>query len=336
MDNSLIYGLISKEELKILKEKLTENKTVIIICGPTCSGKTKTALNLALLLNTDIISADSMQAFRYMDIGTDKQDLEKFSVKQFMINICEPDYRLTAVEFRDIARKIIKEDFFNRGKIPLLAGGSGLHIRAIIDDLMYAPDPGYELKKEIKEKIKIKGLDYYYDELIKIDREYALKISKNDERRIVRALEVFYGTNRKFSDYLINWNKRKSIYDCVMIGLNTERKYLYGNIDKRVNEMIEKGLLDEVRALYEKGYSKCNSVTQAIGYKELVRYLDGEITLDESIEEIKKNTRHLAKKQLTWFKADSRINWIDSGFNSDIKEIMRDILNIINLKVDHE
>lgn len=334
-DSSLKDGLISKDKLIALKKNLIGNETVIVICGPTCSGKTRAALNLAMLLDTDIISADSMQAFRYMDIGTDKQDLEKFSVKQFMINICDPDYRLTAVEFRDIARKVIKEEFFNKNKIPIIAGGSGLHIRAIIDDLMCAPDSTHELKKEIKEKIKLKGLDYYYNELKKMDMEYALKISSNDERRIVRALEVCYSTNRKFSDYLTNWEERKSIYNCVMIGLNTERKSLYDNIDKRVKEMIKKGLLEEVSLLYERGYSGCNSITQAIGYKELIKYLDGEMSLDESIEEIKKNTRHLAKKQLTWFKADGRINWVESGSSAGIKDIMKDILSIINLKVEH-
>jgi len=332
-----INEIISKYKLELLKEKLLKSKTVIVICGPTCSGKTKTALNLALMLKTDIISADSMQAFKYMNIGTDKQNLDGFSIRQFMVDICEPDYRLTAVEFRDRARKIIKDEFFSKNRIPIIAGGSGLHIRAIIDDIIYAPDiKNGKTKKEIKEEIKAKGLDYYYNELKKLDEKYALKISKNDERRIIRALEVCYGTGRKFSDYLLNWEKRKSIYNCIMIGLYTERKTLYDNIDKRVNEMIEKGLLNEVKILYDKKYSECNSIKQAIGYKELIRYLDGEITLDKSVEEIKKNTRHLAKKQLTWFKADKRINWIDSGYDSDIKELMKNVLNIINLKVDYE
>ncbi|MDD3520009.1 MAG: tRNA (adenosine(37)-N6)-dimethylallyltransferase MiaA [Actinomycetota bacterium] len=335
-NNFLIKDLIEKKGIRILKKKLIDTKAVVVICGPTCSGKTKAALNLALLLETDIVSADSMQAFKYMNIGTDKRDTEEFSIKQFMTDICDPDYRMTAVEFRDIARNIIKNEFFNKNKVPIIAGGSGLHIRAIIDDLMYAPEACDKIKMEIRNGIKIKGLDYFYKELKKLDNEYSLKINKNDERRIIRALAVCYGTKRKYSDYLNNWDKRKSIYNCVMIGLNTERKALYENIENRVNEMMKKGLLDEVKILYEKGYSECNSVTQAIGYKELIRYLNKEITFDESVKEIKKNTRHLAKKQLTWFKADNRINWIYVEDNLSQSELIINIINIINSKVNYE
>jgi len=166
--SDLLSEIILRKELNLLKKKLIKNKTVVVVCGPTCSGKTKAALNLAIILDSDIISADSMQAFKYMNVGTDKQDLEAFSVKQFMIDICEPDYMLTAVEFRDIARKIIKDEFFCKEKVPIIAGGSGLHIRAVIDDLMYAPVAEDKIKKDIKEGIKIKGLEHYYNELKKL------------------------------------------------------------------------------------------------------------------------------------------------------------------------
>ena len=316
---------------------MIKEKTVLVICGPTGSGKTKAALYLSMLLSTNIISADSMQAFKHMIIGTDRQDFEKsFSVKQYMTDICNPDHRLTAVEFRDQARAIIKNKFFARNKIPVIAGGSGLHIRAIIDDLMHAPNTADEIKKKIKEGIKIKGLSYYYNELKKADIEYAKKIGENDKRRIIRALEVYYNTGRKYSDYLINWNERKAIYNTIMLGLNPNRAALYLNIEKRVEKMIADGLLNEVRNLYDLGYAGCRSVSQAIGYKELVRFLEKEITFDEAVEEVKKNTRHLAKKQLTWFKADKRINWIDISQDMSVKELIENILFIINSKVAYE
>jgi len=330
--------IIEKDELSLLKTRLIDNKNIIIICGPTCSGKTKIALNLALLFNTNIISADSMQAFKYMNLGTDKQNLKKYYIKQYMVDICEPDYNMTAVEFRDIARKIIQKDFFEKNKIPILVGGSGLHIRAIIDDLMYAPDANTKIRKEIRQGIKEKGIKYFYEKLKLVDKSYASKISENDERRIIRALEVYKATGKKYSDFLVNWDKRKSIYDSILIGLKPDKKKLYDNIDKRVNKMIENGLVNEVESLIIKGFSESYSIKQAIGYKELLKYFNKEITLNEAIEEIKKNTRHLAKKQITWFKADDRINWIELSDNDNIRNLLREILNIIdmNLKVRHE
>jgi len=331
-------NIIEENNLTLIKKKLLDNKNLIIICGPTCCGKTEVALNLALLFGTNIISADSMQAYKYMDIGTDKQNLERYHIKQYMVDVCDPNHNMTAVEFRDIARKVMQKDFFEKNKIPIIVGGSGLHIRAIIDDLMYAPDADAKIRKEIKQGIKEKGLKNFYEKLKSIDEHYASKISENDERRIIRALEVYQTTGKKYSDFLTNWDKRKSIYNSIFIGLNPDKKKLYDNIDKRVNKMIEDGLLIEVKYLIINGFSKSNSIKQAIGYKELLKYFDKEITLEEAIEEIKKNTKHLAKKQITWFKADDRINWIAVSEHDNIKSLLYEIINIVdmNLKVGHE
>jgi tRNA dimethylallyltransferase len=271
-----------------------------------------------------------------MDIGTDKRDFSKFGINQFLIDICKPDHFLNSVEYRDKARKIIDEEFFKKGKIPVIAGGSGLHIRAITDDLMEAPEGSNALRNKIKVGINDLGLIYHYEKLKNIDPDYSEKISPNDERRIVRALEVFESTGKKFSEFQNKWQERKSIYNCIFIGLYADRKKLYENINKRVDKMIEEGLVTEVKNLVSSGYMDCFSMRQAIGYKEIIKYINGETTFDFAVNEIKKNTRHLAKKQYTWFNADSRINWITTDNYDNIYDLTDEILNIITLRVLNE
>ncbi|MCX6347258.1 MAG: tRNA (adenosine(37)-N6)-dimethylallyltransferase MiaA [Actinobacteria bacterium] len=329
--NDIDIKLLNSKKILEIKQKLLSEKYLIIICGPTASGKSLAALVLARIFNTNIISADSMQAYIGMDIGTDKRDFSNYGVNQFMINICKPDHFLTSVEYRDKAREIIKKEFFSRGVIPIIAGGSGLHIRAITEDLMDVPEGSSDLRNKIKKSIDDLGLPYYYEKLKNTDPEYADKISSNDERRIIRALEVFENTGKKFSEFQNKWQDRESIYNCIFIGLFADRKKLYENIEKRVNLMIEEGLLSEVQNLVSSGYMNCFSMRQAIGYKELIKYLNGETTFDFAVDEIKKNTRHLAKKQYTWFNADDRINWITTDNYDNIYNLTDDILNIITL-----
>ncbi|MDD5658710.1 MAG: tRNA (adenosine(37)-N6)-dimethylallyltransferase MiaA [Actinomycetota bacterium] len=316
--------------------KLIINKYVIIICGPTGIGKSKIALILARIFDTNIISADSMQSYIGMDIGTDKQNFDKYRVSQYLVNICNPDHFLTSVEYRDRARKTIKNEFFDKGKVPIIAGGSGLHIRAIVDDLMKAPEGDYDLRKKIKNEITETGLQNYYEKLKQIDKEYADKIKANDERRIIRAFEVYRKTGKKYSDFQKKWHERKSIYNCIFIGLKMDRNQLYENIESRIDRMLDRGLLAEVKKLVENGYKQCYSLQQAIGYKELVKHLDGKLSLEMAIDEIKKNTRHLAKKQLTWLKADARINWITTDNYVSIYSLINEILSIILQQVIDE
>lgn len=320
-----------------IKNKLLSEKYLIIICGPTAIGKSKIALILAMILKTDLISADSMQSYTGMNIGTDKQDFSKYGVKQFLINICKPDYFLTSAEYRNNAREVIKCEFFNKNKIPILVGGSGLHIRAIVDDLLEAPEGDSDLRKKIKTEINNHDLDYLYEKLKNIDPSYASKISPNDERRVIRALEVYEKTGKKFSEFQNKWKDRKSIYKSIFIGLNNnDRKKLYENIDNRINEMIKNGLVEEVKNLVELGYKNSFSMQQAIGYKELIKYFDGKYTLENAIDEIKKNSKHLAKKQLTWFKADNRINWITVSNYDNIYNLINEILKIIYSRIFYE
>ena len=331
--NDIDIKLLDSKKVSEIKQKLLSDKYLIIICGPTASGKSLVAMVLARVFKTNIISADSMQAYMGMDIGTDKKDFSNYGINQFLVNICKPDHFLTSVEYRDTAREIIKKEFFDRDIIPIIAGGSGLHIRAITEDLMDIPDGSTDLRIKIKKGIDVLGLPYYFEKLKDADPEYADKISPNDERRIIRALEVFEITGKKFSGYQNKWQDRESIFNCIFIGLFADRKKLYENIEKRVNQMMEKGLLREVQNLVSSGYEHCFSMQQAIGYKELIKYLNGETEFNIAIDEIKKNTRHLAKKQYTWFNADDRINWITTDNYDNIYSLTDDILNIISLMI---
>lgn len=330
--------IIKDEVLINITKKLTGSKKVIIICGPTCAGKSEAALFLAKLLDTDIISVDSMQVYRNMDIGTDKYDTDALKIKQFMTDIFEPDHILTVVEFREICRKIIDDEFLKKDKIPVLAGGSGLYMRAVVDNLKFTSRHTYDSKvrKEISDEINTYGADKMYEELKKIDPLYSAKISKNDVKRIIRALEVYKITGNTFSSFQTNWNERKSIYNCIFIGMTSCKDKLHKNIEIRVNKMIKRGLVKEVENLVAKGYGNCNSLTQAVGYKEVLKYLEGHITLDECINDIIKNTKKLAKKQLTWFRADPRIQWIITDNYDNIFDLTNSIVNILKKDIDYE
>lgn len=319
--------------LEGIKHKAIKTKKVIIICGPTCTGKSALAIELARILNTDLISLDSMQVYKGMDIGTDKYNTEKYSIKQYMTDIFEPDHTATAVEFRNICRELVDYDFFAKQRVPVMVGGSGLYIRAVVDDLDFVAgentgqDTTY--RKNLTKEIEEMGIETVYERLKVIDPEYAKKIGKMDSKRIIRALEVYNLTGLPFSSFQKKWNSRKSIYNCTMIGLLRDKNDISECITRRVEDMIAGGLIEEVKSLIAKGYKDCNSLKQAVGYKEVMDYIEnGEI---ENIEFLKSriisSTKKLAKKQITWFKADPRVYWIsidncDNILNSIIKVLL--------------
>lgn len=361
-----------------VRQSMLEKKIIPIICGPTCTGKSALAFNLAKIFETDIISIDSMQVYKGLDIGTDKYDSSQIGINQYMTDIFKPDHKLTVVEFRDICRNTIEEEFFNKGRIPIMAGGSGLYLRAVIDELDFTADndngnaigedygrskdnkSGKENSKSSvnniasgKENIggiigedgnKIReglycqaesskgGLLGLYAKLKEMDPVYAAKISPNDKKRIIRAIEVYTLTGRPFSSFQNKWKARKSIYNCIIIGLLTPKEMLYANIEKRTDRMFENGLINEVQALTEQGYKYSNSLAQAVGYKEVLRYLGGDIDMDMCRQEIVKNTKRLAKKQMTWFKADPRINWIRTDNYDNIFDLIANVFEVFNLK----
>ncbi|MBC7334549.1 MAG: tRNA (adenosine(37)-N6)-dimethylallyltransferase MiaA, partial [Actinobacteria bacterium] len=225
-----------------LLSRMIKDKAAIVICGPTCVGKSKIGLNLARILDTDIISVDSMQVYRGMNIGTDKCNTEKYGIKQYMVDIFNPDHYVTVVEFRNICREIIEKEFFLKDRIPLLVGGSGLYIRGVIDNLGFVPKSDFSIRKRLKEEIRNHGLSTLYERLREVDPIYSEKIGKSDERRIIRALEVYEITGRPYSCFQNTWNDRRSIYNVIFLGFSVDRVKLYRNIEERVDRMFKKGL----------------------------------------------------------------------------------------------
>jgi tRNA dimethylallyltransferase len=316
-------------DIDLLKDKLLNHKKIIVICGPTGIGKSKLGISISSFLGTDIISVDSMQVYRGMNIGTDKIDTGNYGIKQYMVDIFEPDHKLSVMEFKNTAKNIISEEFIKSRKIPVMVGGSGLYVRAIIDDLDKGPGEDREFRKAIEDDIKKNSPKKYYNKLLKIDRDYALKISENDSRRIIRALEVFHFSGIPFSQFQKAWDK-KTEYKVTFIGLNKDRSQLYLDIEKRVEDMFERGLVKEVEYLIEQGYKDSLSLRQAVGYKEILDHIDGITDLDTCKDEVKKNSRRLAKKQMTWFGRDSRINWIRVDNYDNMFDLIIDTLKVID------
>lgn len=322
-------------DIDLLKDKLIDRKKIIVICGPTGIGKSKLGISMSGFLGTDIISVDSMQIYRGMDIGTDKADTEKYGIKQYMIDLFDPDHKLTVMEFRNIAKQIISEEFIRFRKIPVMVGGSGLYIKAIIDDLDKGPGEDRKFRKGIEEDIKKNGPKKHYERLFEIDRDYALKISENDSRRIIRALEVFHLSGTPFSQLQRAW-ARKTACNVTFIGLDRDRSQLYQDIEKRVENMFDRGLVREVESLVEKGHKDSLSLSQAVGYKEVIAYIEGKTDLGKCKDEVKKNSRRLAKKQMTWFRQDERINWIRVDNYDSMFDLIIDTFKAINRESEDE
>jgi len=288
---------------------------LIFLVGPTATGKTEISLELAKMSNCEIISCDSMQVYRGMDIGTSKPAGNLLDeIPHHMVDILEPSEEFSAARFRELAIKSM-EEIFARDKIPLFVGGSGLYIKVLIDGIFEGPSSDRELRARLKTEADEFGIEVLYKRLEEIDGETASKIHPNDLRRILRALEVYEKTNAPISKLKNQARGLKDKYDIKMFGLDMDRRALYQRIDERVEAMFSKGLVDEARRLMEKNLSI--TASQVLGYKELFGFLKGEYSLEEAKELIKRNTRRYAKRQLTWFRKDKDIEWIvlDEDFN---------------------
>jgi len=310
-------------------------KKIIALVGPTAVGKTYVSIELAKKLNTEIISADSMQIYKGMDVGTAKvTEDEKQGIIHHMIDIVEPDQEYSVSEFKRDAERIMKR-LWAENKIPLIVGGSGLYINSIIYDLDFGK---VKSNKKIREYYasfyKEQGADALYEKLMKIDPAACDKIHKNNVKRIIRALEVYDITGRKFSELNTDIRKPSSGYDCILIGLSMERKLLYERINQRVDEMLEKGLVDEVRSLLKKGYSKDLVSMKGIGYKEIIAYLEGSMEYDEAVSILKRNTRRFAKRQFTWFLKDDNVKWFSVDNMEKIDDTIKDIIDYLNMKLN--
>lgn len=300
-------------------------KKVIVIVGPTCSGKTKLGLILAEKLKSEIISADSRQVYKYLTIGTAKPNSDELKrVKHHFINELEPDEEFNADIFSKRAREIISQ-LIEKKLIPIVVGGSGLYIKALVDGITQSIVSDKSLRYELLELRKIYGNDYLYNELKKIDPISAEKMLPQNWKRVIRAIEVFRLTGKPIWQHHIE-NPVQQEFEFIQYGLKWERKKLYQNIECRVDEMIRNGFVEEVKLILDKGYHKEINSLNTIGYKEIIDLLDNKITFDEMLNRIKINTRRFAKRQLTWFNADKRIKWFELESYEELNIIAENIL----------
>jgi tRNA dimethylallyltransferase len=281
---------------------------LIVVCGPTCTGKTAAAIELADILGGEIIAADSRTVYRFMDIGTAKPTpAQRARVRHHLVDVAAPDEVFTVARFRRLARAAL-DDVRGRGKVPLLVGGTGLYIRAVADDLQIPEvPPQWDLRVRLEETERAEP-GSLHRRLTTIDAAAAARIHPRNVRRLVRALEVFETTGTPMS---VQQRRGSTSHDAARIGLMVDRPVLYERIDTRVDEQIAAGLIDEVRGLLASGYSPSLPAMQGLGYKEIVAFLNGDQTLDAGVHTLKRNTRRYAKRQLTWFRGDPRIRWID-------------------------
>lgn len=316
---------------------MTKNK-LIILAGPTASGKTSVSIDLAKRIGGEIISADSMQVYKYMDVGTAKISVEEMQgVKHHLIDVLDPREDFNIVKFQNMVKCSIDEIVKN-GHIPILVGGTGFYIQSIIYDIDFNnEDDNSSVRKKLEEEYDAFGADFMHEKLKKIDIVSAQNIHKNNKKRIIRAIEYFLINNEPISSHNEVQREKKSPYDYRFFVLNPPRDILYERINKRVDIMVENGLVDEVKKLREMGLSTENISMQGIGYKEIIEYLDGEVSLETAIENIKQNTRHMAKRQVTWFKREKDVIYVDPfSFESNDKIVDYMIEKINTERIDNE
>lgn len=302
---------------------------LVVLTGPTAVGKTNLSIELAKALSGEIISADSMQVYQHMDIGSAKIKPEEMQgIRHHMLDILEPDEEFNVVIFKKMVQECIR-DITGRGKIPILTGGTGFYIQAVLYDIDFTKNnDNARIRNELERLAREEGVEYLHDQLKKVDEASALTIHANNKKRVIRALEFYYLTGEKISEHNETERKKESAYDSCYFVLNDDRERLYEKINRRVDLMLEEGLVEEVKRLKEAGCTRDLVSMQGLGYKEILSYLEGEISLDEAVYLIKRDTRHFAKRQITWFKREKDVIWVDkSNFGYDEKKILAYILD---------
>ncbi|WHY27534.1 tRNA (adenosine(37)-N6)-dimethylallyltransferase MiaA [Bacillus wiedmannii] len=308
-----------------------QREKVAVIIGPTAVGKTKLSIDLAKALNGEIISGDSMQIYRTMDIGTAKVTKEEMDgIPHYMVDIKNPEESFSVAEFQERVRKHIRE-ITERGNLPIIVGGTGLYIQSVLFDYQFTDDAGDTIYREQMEKLALeRGVEYVHKKLQEVDPESAERIHANNVRRVIRALEIFHTTGEKMSDQLEK-QENELLYDVSLIGLTMDREMLYDRINLRVDIMMDQGLLEEVEGLYNRGIRDCQSI-QAIGYKEIYGYFEDRVSLEEAVSQLKTNSRRYAKRQLTWFRNKMDVTWFDVTGGEKTSEILRYIEGKLQLK----
>ncbi len=295
------------------------NRPLIILTGPTAVGKTALSIGLAKAVDGEIISADSMQVYRKMNIGTAKiQQSEMQGVRHHLIDILDPGEDFNVVLFKKYALEAMK-DIYNRGKIPVVVGGTGFYIQALLYDINFEDnDNDMSYREELQTLAAEHGNSYIHDMLAGVDPESAEKIHENNVKRVIRALEFYKKTGTKISEHNEAESQKESPYNFEYFVLNDDRQKLYDRIDRRIDIMLEDGLLDEVKSLVDEGYSRDLVSMQGLGYKEMIDYIQERYTLDEAVYTLKRDTRHFAKRQVTWFKREKQVTWVNKNeFDSE-------------------
>lgn len=287
-----------------------QKEKVIIIGGPTASGKTSLSIELAKRINGEIISADSMQIYKDMNIGTAKpKEIEMQGIKHYLLDIITPEERFSVADYKTKAKEAIKE-IIKKGKVPIIVGGTGLYIESLIYEIEFLQiETDLKYREELEQIVKEKGLNYLYEKALKIDPESMKKISRSDQKRILRVLEIYHQTGKTKSK-IDQESRKEPEYDYKLFAINMQRDILYDRINKRVDIMLQDGLVNEVKEIYEK-YKEFPTAMQGLGYKEVIEYLEGNINYEQMVEKIKMESRRYAKRQITWFKKYEDIIWID-------------------------
>ena len=305
-----------------------DRKPLIILAGPTAVGKTSLSIRLAKETGGEIISADSMQVYRHMDIGSAKITKEEMEgVPHYLVDVLEPEEEFNVVRFQQMAKEAA-ERIWEKGKIPLVVGGTGFYIQALLYDIDFTENDGDEsYRRQLEQKASDEeGASELYEMLKAVDLKAAQEIHPRNIKRIVRALEFYHQTGKKISEHNETQRQKMSPYNYAYFVLTDERGRLYERIDRRVDLMMEQGLLDEVRYLKKRGVRKDSTAMQGLGYKELYAYLEGEYPLDEAVRIIKRDTRHFAKRQLTWFKRERDVIWADKSVIGQDEENLADYM----------
>lgn len=303
-------------------------KPLIVLTGPTAVGKTSLSIALARAVEGEIISADSMQVYKHMDIGSAKIKKEEMEgIPHYLIDVLEPDEEFHVVRFQEMAKEAMKE-IYSKGKIPILTGGTGFYIQAVVKDIDFSQDTEKSSVRERLENLaQEKGGEYLHELLAQRDPESAEKIHPNNIKRVIRALEYYELTGEKISLHNEREGEKVSPYNTAYFVLNDHRERLYEKIDRRVDQMLDEGLVEEVRRLAQMGYTRDMVSMQGLGYKEILTYLEGEYSLEEAVYVLKRDTRHFAKRQLTWFRREKDVIWVNKpDFDYDDKKILEYIL----------
>jgi tRNA dimethylallyltransferase len=306
----------------------SDKKNLLLILGPTAVGKSRLALTLAKAFNGEIINCDSMQVYRGFDIGTDKLSPDqRGDIPHHLLDIVRPEHQFTAAEFLDRAAEAAG-DIILRQKLPLCTGGTGLYMTALVKGLFPGAGRDERIRKELAEEVDKTGLEPLFDRLKSLDPDYAAKIGAKDRIRILRALEVYALTSRSMTDNFALTRSSFEEYNKILIGLHMERSRLYARIEERVERMYAGGLVEETKSLLEQGIPSSAPPFRALGYKQVIRYLHDEVTLEEAVEETKRETRHYAKRQMTWFRKMEGINWFTAEGTAEISAFVKERLSL--------